>query len=813
MIDDHFYDYDEPTLQKALEFDDRLAPLADLIQSIDRPGDYCTHGIRHVPMPRIEVGTTGVLAFPLQPTQAQALASLAERAPYGKGEETIVDREVRDCWQVAPEALSIGGALWEATFSGILDEVITGLGCQPEALTAELYKLLVYETGGFFAPHRDTEKADGMVATLVVTLPAVGKGGELIIRHHGHETVVEMLSDDPSELTYAAFYADCEHEIRPVTEGHRICLVYNLMLRPGSQAPTEAPDFTSTVNPIADAIKTHFSDPERSDKLIWVLEHDYSMAGLSFDSLKNIDSSVARVLSAAAKHSDCALFLAGLHVEESGSAYYVGNGRRYYDEVDEADDYEIDEVFDLVCRLDNFIGTDGGKPEFGALPLEEGELMPPDRLEPDVPDSQRLTEATGNAGATLERHYYRAALVLWPRKNTPNVVARAGYSALAAFLESEWKVSEAGQTSLGSVESFASQVADSWPEAPTYRMERWATASAIVLKVLCNIGNPQTAKRFLSHGLHPHYHGELNQALVSAAVKFGPEEVGDYLHELVEMYASKMPEETVDLAGLLQTRLNQKSGVEWHARQREMVRAICSGFETACKVDLGAAPKVGEWVHRKLPDPWSVKALHTLFDLTWEFDLDDAASNVTTALCGSPKRATPDRTIPQLVEQLATGQPERAAESSVFDTLWNHASTFLLSRSRNRPSPPSDWVISSKGLNCKCEYCQDVVRFCADPGAKTLRIAARQDIRSHISDQVRRSGIDIEFRTEKKGSPHTLVCSKTRGTFNNRMKQYAEDVKEMRRLLSVAEMVSNSSATISELRMAVEADRPFRESA
>ena len=36
-----------------------------------------------------------------------------------------------------------------------------------------------------------------------------------------------MRSNDPSELAFAAVYADCEHEILPVTEGHRACLVYN----------------------------------------------------------------------------------------------------------------------------------------------------------------------------------------------------------------------------------------------------------------------------------------------------------------------------------------------------------------------------------------------------------------------------------------------------------------------------------------------------------------------------------------------------------------------------------------------------------
>jgi hypothetical protein len=39
-------------------------------------------------------------------------------------------------------------------------------------LAAQLYKMLLYERGSHFAPHRDSEKQEGMVATLVVMLPS-----------------------------------------------------------------------------------------------------------------------------------------------------------------------------------------------------------------------------------------------------------------------------------------------------------------------------------------------------------------------------------------------------------------------------------------------------------------------------------------------------------------------------------------------------------------------------------------------------------------------------------------------------------------
>ena len=57
-------------------------------------------------------------------------------------------------------------------------------------MEARLYKLLVYEKGGFFLPHRDSEKDDGMVASLIVVLANPFEGGALVVRH-AHPTVAE----------------------------------------------------------------------------------------------------------------------------------------------------------------------------------------------------------------------------------------------------------------------------------------------------------------------------------------------------------------------------------------------------------------------------------------------------------------------------------------------------------------------------------------------------------------------------------------------------------------------------------------------
>jgi len=89
-IDKYYTDISE-----VIEFDERLTSLSGLIGSVTRPGDYCVHGRLLAPMPRIEAGTAGVLSFPIPFAQVQMLVADADRAPYGRGHETIVDPSVR----------------------------------------------------------------------------------------------------------------------------------------------------------------------------------------------------------------------------------------------------------------------------------------------------------------------------------------------------------------------------------------------------------------------------------------------------------------------------------------------------------------------------------------------------------------------------------------------------------------------------------------------------------------------------------------------------------------------------------------------
>jgi hypothetical protein len=94
-----------------------------------------------------------------------------------------------------------------------------------------------------------------MLGSLVIIYPTAHEGGELVLRHKGHEWKFDAnsltVSQSSPSLAYIAFYSDIEHEVLEVTSGRRVTVTYNLyfvdpLLRP--EASAVAPDFKSFSN-------------------------------------------------------------------------------------------------------------------------------------------------------------------------------------------------------------------------------------------------------------------------------------------------------------------------------------------------------------------------------------------------------------------------------------------------------------------------------------------------------------------------------------------------------------------------------------
>ena len=246
---------------------------------------------------------------------------------------------------------------------------------------------------------------------------------------------MDLRTEEPSELAFAAFYADCIHETLPVSAGHRIVLVYLLVLQQGAAADAlrTAPDYTAQEARIAAQLRKWDTGAADGSKLVWLLEHDYSRAGLSFGRLKNADGAVGGALARAARQAGHSLHAAILHIEEHGIAVDTGD---YIDWDKPESSWEMEEVFHSELWLDGWVAPDDTKRDYGRVPLLPGELVPAGALEDAEPDDERVN-VTGNEGVELSHSYRRAALVLWPQRDTVRTLAHGGIGSAVAYVADE----------------------------------------------------------------------------------------------------------------------------------------------------------------------------------------------------------------------------------------------------------------------------------------------------------------------------------------------------------------------------------------
>jgi hypothetical protein len=126
------------------------------------------------------------IGVPLGLQDAQKLINAARQAPFGKGEQTIVDTSFRNTWELNPSQFSLSEK-WQPYVDSLMRSACDGLGVKTNDVRAELYKMLLYEKGAMFKPHADSEKVKGMFGTLVISLPSAHFGGSVVLSHNGKQ--------------------------------------------------------------------------------------------------------------------------------------------------------------------------------------------------------------------------------------------------------------------------------------------------------------------------------------------------------------------------------------------------------------------------------------------------------------------------------------------------------------------------------------------------------------------------------------------------------------------------------------------------
>ncbi|CAH0493930.1 unnamed protein product [Peronospora farinosa] len=161
---------------------------------------------------------------------------------------------------------------WEKGLDKLTEIRANRLGYKGIPLQCKLYKVLVYGEGGHFRIHRDTEKEDGMIATLVVQPPSTHEGGDLVIYRYGEvEHRHDFGKDDGTAAHlphFAVHYADAEHSLKKVSKGFRLAMVYSICLPAAMHHLRKDPTWT-----VPDALSVAISQMENESFALFLSHH------------------------------------------------------------------------------------------------------------------------------------------------------------------------------------------------------------------------------------------------------------------------------------------------------------------------------------------------------------------------------------------------------------------------------------------------------------------------------------------------------------------------------------------------------------
>ncbi|MGB4960057.1 MAG: 2OG-Fe(II) oxygenase, partial [Saprospiraceae bacterium] len=381
------------------------------LKGIKGGGTFCSQGSRDFIFPQLSIEGLGELAYPINEIQARALISVAHKAPFGKGHETLIDPTVRSAWEINDSQLIFEGTGWSDMIKGILKGVKKDLGIKEYDVEAQLYKLLIYEKGDFFLTHKDSEKEANMFGTLIVALPSNHTGAELLVRFEGEEKTIDFSADSrQGKLAFGAFYADCDHEVKPLTEGFRVVLVYNLIQKV-SDHKIALQSFKKHIESLSTSFRKVIPVlAVQKDPLIIYLGHQYTPSNFKLDNLKLNDRAKSRALLQAAKD-------AGLYANLCLITSYKIGSPKYYDDYD-CD--EIDEVFDYGISLEKW--ADGGYPELRKFDLNDEDIIAPFSTESEEPIEVENSGYMGNYGPDITYWYHYGAVAVWSKEQHKNIL-------------------------------------------------------------------------------------------------------------------------------------------------------------------------------------------------------------------------------------------------------------------------------------------------------------------------------------------------------------------------------------------------------
>jgi len=247
------------------------------------------------------------------------------------------------------------------------------------------------------------------------------------VSHGNDKDVFNISPSSEFRISALAWYTDVTHEVKPVTSGYRLAISYNLVNPSPGLPPPHLPDMHSAVSAVERIFckwrKGGYNNGDFSGTIAYLLDHEYSKAGLGLATLKGKDAALVSNIRGVAEKQGITLCLGLLELvvfgdaEDPRDARYAidagdaGDAGVYSSESDDEWDSPeppappgMDVVHNREYRIGGLYDLDGDLAE-GNHPINlnpKFDMIPQDpKLEDGDPDDKEFGGYTGNVSPPL----------------------------------------------------------------------------------------------------------------------------------------------------------------------------------------------------------------------------------------------------------------------------------------------------------------------------------------------------------------------------------------------------------------------------
>ena len=589
-----------------------------------------------------------------------------------------------------------------------------------------------------------------MFGTLVIQLPSDYDGGELRVRHRDEEEIFDFSgSKGVNDYNYAAFYADCEHELCEVTRGYRLCLVYNLVYSGDGACPVPI-DNSEVAAKVVEDMREWEQDDDSLPYMAYVLDHNYCEASLSFGLLKNGDRAKAEVILEAEKQMMFCLYLGIVTLEQHCTLGGGYNGRRRYEYGYSREDYYVEDIEKEELYVVKLVSSNGKfLDNINSIELTHDAIVP----ELGKPTDENFKPYTGYAAATLERFYLKAALFIWPMKHT--ILVTGDVNDAIEKLDSKICESQDNQQLQGECEDLAKEIVavSTNSEFCPYEANIIILMSCLkqlkAIDLVCDF-----FKAICIHNLDIVKHQAFCETVVEIGNAFGWEQLEEALVALLETAVAREINIACNFLSSLAT--GSLSSQRLKVCQK-MVDVICHTLTN--EQDINPL-KVSDWFHLTARGFRSKGFVCELFKTLYVLQCEDQLGVVTQSFFRQPNRfSLLDTLVPAAIELHETMKEN---STTALTSLISQCVIILEQLTQQAPT----WSIQTN-LDCRCDFCTKLAAFLKDPQKSVTRFHTKQSNRSHLEQKlIAHHSTDVSGTTECHSAvPYTLVVTKNDGKF------------------------------------------------